>query len=258
MPLPKITPWKQGDPFSAKHLNESVDLLGALFPLTGDGVDQVTGRGGTSVSKLDRLKQRIRPVRVTEADTRTGIYKGQVYGGRMNSVRSGNLRNVDLGALGDGHKCFLWSVADVEFGDRTVAVPSNGVAYFSGEIDQGKPVGIILSSSAGVAFGKATADWGGSNTITLTPVKSLTDATANGLPNVTAYIVTPTGKAPENVDLLANEIVAYIPQPGNKGLIVNVKQGAGGGDDLGVGQPYQVHQTNAAGSAIINDWVRAH
>jgi hypothetical protein len=62
---------------------------------------------------------------------------------------------------------------------------------------------------AWLRFGKATADWSGGNTITLTPCISSTNSTATGEPNVTANILSPSNAAPMPI-IKMNDILAFI------------------------------------------------
>jgi len=155
MPLPKISPrpWKQGDPFSAAHLNETVDAMRSMYPVTADGLEQTTAeRGGTSISNRKRLIPVLRRVKIEAPDLpRPGIFKGRVFGKNMNSVKKpGAIEEVDLGDLEYGLPVFLWNLQDAGKNTHSVATPAYAMAVFFGEFDQGKPVGILLGLSSGL------------------------------------------------------------------------------------------------------------
>ena len=127
-------------------------------------------------------------------------------------------------------------------------------------------------------WGKVKTTWASGNTVTLYPCADEDGTSPDTGTEITAYIITPYGGTPHDVSITQNDILAYLPFGVNKGLLVNPKivgvpdgtndndllvwdttngWEADLGDEVVVGNKYEVLQVKSDGSGWIVDVVRA-
>ncbi len=82
----------------------------------------------------------------------------------------------------------------------------------------------LPDSSSPLRWGVATADWDGSNTITLTPCKGADDETETGEEDVDCTVVSPTDATPA-AWISQGDILAYLPTGEGEGVLLPVATG---------------------------------
>ncbi len=82
----------------------------------------------------------------------------------------------------------------------------------------------LPEASSPLHWGVATADWDGSNTITLTPCKGADDATETGEDDLDCTVVSPTDATPA-AWISQGDILAYLPTGEGEGILLPVVTG---------------------------------
>jgi len=124
-----------------------------------------------------------------------------------------------------------------DYGNCTLGVDGLRVLFWEQRAKGGSLELLIDAAGRGLCWGKATADWTGGNAVTLDPCQADGTDIANA-GNVTAYIISPTGGTPDGdglePDISQNDVLAYLPYGGDKGVLVNVRWKITGADVLGI------------------------
>lgn len=186
-----------------------------------------------------------------------GRYNAKVFqNDPKTETASGNLAEADLGTLASSDNAVVWHTPEIAGKGGTLSIDGIYQGRVAGVNSSGKLI-ILIGAAGGstLKYGTATADWSSGNAITLTPCASASDDTATGESNVTCYIVSPPGASPANVNILADDIIAYVPffeqdDNGKDGICVGVLFG---NITLGntEGQVYQMTSTTTAGWQFI-------
>ena len=110
-----------------------------------------------------------------------------------------------------------------DYRQRDTAQPGAIVPFWEQRARGGGLELLIDIGAEHVWWGKATSDWTSGNTVTLDPCDA--DGNDNGLPDVTAYLVCPTGQSGPGEglepDISQGDVLAYLPFGQNQGVIVS-------------------------------------